>query len=131
MNAFFLFPVIGILLSCNQEDPKFVRKQIKDKDVSIKWFYYSYISNMSPDFVVVEKNGKEKEIYKATGVILNVTLEDNSIVLRLVEPSKNLVFTKNVDATVFGYKITLDTTGTYDELRLRPDGVKEEVIFNN
>lgn len=125
MKALFIIPFISILFSCNQKDPKLVRKQIKNEDITIKWFYYSYITNMSPEFVVVEKNGKEKEIYKATGVILNVTLVGNNIVLKLVEPSRNLVFTKNIDTTIFGYKIVLDTTGTYDELRLRPDGVKE------
>ena len=125
MNTLFLIPLISIFFSCNQEEPKFVRRQIDNKDVTIEWYYYSFITNNSPDFVVVEKNGSKKEIYKATGVVLNVTLKDHSIILKLVEPSKNLVFTKNVEKEVYGYNIVLDTTGTYDELRFRPDGVKE------
>ena len=124
MNALFLIPLISFLISCNQEEPKFVRKQIDNKDISIKWYYYSYITNLSPDFIVVERGSDKKEIYKATGVILNVTLQDSSIVLKLVEPSKNLVFTKNVNE-VFGYKVIVDTTGTYEELWKIPDGIKE------
>lgn len=125
MHTLLLIPLISIFFSCNQEEPKFVRKQIDNKDISIKWYYYSYITNLSPDFVVVEKGGDKKEIYKATGVILNVALQDSNIVLKLIEPSKNLVFTKKADEEVFGYKIKLDTTGTYEELWRIPDGVKE------
>ncbi|HMO62553.1 MAG TPA: hypothetical protein PKC39_15570 [Ferruginibacter sp.] len=125
MNTLLLIPLISIFLSCNQDEPKFLRKQIDNKDIVIKWYYHSYITNNSPDFVVAEKNGNKKEIYKATWVILNVTLQDSTIILKLVEPSKNLVFTKKVDEEVFGYKIKLDTTGTYEELMRIPDGVKE------
>lgn len=125
MKILLLISLICIFFSCNQEESKFVRKQIKNKDISINWYYYSYITNVSPDFVVVEKKGDKKEIYKATGVILDVSLKGHDIILKLVEPSKNLVFTKEVDREIFGYKIKIDTTGTYNELRLRPDGIKE------
>lgn len=118
-------PLLSFLLSCNQEEPKFVRKEINNKDITIKWYYYSYISNNSPDFVVVEKNGHRKEIFKATWTILNVSLDNHSIILRVLGPSKSMVFTKQVDEDVFGYKITLDTTGSSNEIRLIPDGIKE------
>jgi hypothetical protein len=126
MNKLFLIFLITIFNSCNQEQSKFVRKQIQNKEISIKWYYYSYITNNSPDFIVVEKNGMKKEIYKATRAILNVTLNNHNIILKLVEPSKNLVFTKHVNKEVFGYKIILDSTGTYNDLPLIPDGIKED-----
>lgn len=125
MKILMLIPLIITFLTCNQENSKFVRKQIDNKDISIKWYYYSYITNNSPDFVVVEKNGNKKEIYKATGAVLNVTLKDHNIILRVLGPSKSMVFTKHVDEDVFGYKITLDTTGNYMEKRLIPDAIKE------
>ena len=114
-----------MFLGCGSTDPKFIRKQIENKDVAIKWFFYSYISNTSPDFVVVEKDGKNIELYKADRVIVDVALIDHAIILKLVEPSKGLVYTKKVEDQVFGYKLIVDTTGTYDELRLRPNGVKQ------
>ena len=126
MKTSLIITFFSIFWSCNIGESKFVIKQIDNKDITIKWYYYSYISNFSPDFVVVEKDGLKREIYKATDVILNVSLNDHNIILKLVKPSKGLVFTKKVDKEVFGYKITLDTTGTYDELKLRPDGVKED-----
>lgn len=125
MNILLLIPFVSFFLSCGMGEPKFVRKQINNDDIMVKWYYHSYITNQSPDFVVVEKDGIKKEIYKATEVVLNVTLKEHNIILKLVKPSKGLVFTKKVDQEVFGYKIILDTTGTYDELRFRPDGVKE------
>lgn len=99
--------------------------KVGNNEIVVRWYYHSYISNVSPDYVVVEKNGERKEIYKATGVVLNVTLKGHDIILKLVEPSKNLVFTKKVEKEVYGYNIVLDTSGTYDELRLIPDGIKE------
>jgi hypothetical protein len=125
MKILMLITLISFFLSCNLENSKFVRKQIDNKDISIKWYYYSYITNNSPDFVVVEKKGDKKEIYKATWTVLNVTLKDHNIILKVLGPSKSMVFTKHVDEEVFGYKITLDTTGTYNETRLIPDGIKE------
>jgi len=126
MKIYILISLIISFLSCNLQDSKFVRKQIDNNDISIKWYYYSYITNNSPDFVVVEKNGNKKEIYKATWNVLNVTLKDHNIILRVLGPSKSMIFTKHVDEEVFGYKITLDTTGTYHETRLIPDGIKEK-----
>lgn len=125
MKILMLITLISFFLSCNLENSKFVRKQIDNKDIFIKWYYYSYITNNSPDFVVVEKKGDKKEIYKATWTVLNVTLKDHNIILKVLGPSKSMVFTKHVDEEVFGYKITLDTTGTYNETRLIPDGIKE------
>gem|GEM_PF-1208363 len=125
MKILMLVPLISIFLSCNLGNSKFVLKQIDNKDILIKWYYYSYITNNSPDFVVVEKNGNKKEIYKATGTILNVMLKDHNIILKTLGPSESMVFTKHVDDEVFGYKIILDTTGTYHEKRLIPNAVKE------
>ncbi|WP_186452494.1 hypothetical protein [Chitinophaga polysaccharea] len=125
MKILMLISLINFFSSCSLEGSKFVRKEIDNKDISIKWYYYSYITNNSPDFVVVEKNGKKKEIFKATWTVLNVTLKDHNIILKTLGPSKSTVFTKHVEEEVFGYKITLDTTGNYMETRLIPDGKKE------
>ncbi|MBC9909300.1 hypothetical protein [Chitinophaga varians] len=125
MKIVLFIPLFSFLLSCSFEEPKFVRKQIDNQDISIKWFYYSHLTNNSPDLVVVEKNGNRKEIFKATWTVLDVTLKDHDIILKTLGPSKSMVFTKHMDEEVFGYKITLDTTGTYNETKLIPDGVKE------
>jgi hypothetical protein len=126
MYTLLIIPFMSLVASCSSQNIKFVRKQIDNDDIRIKWFYYSYISNTSPDFVVVTRQRKEKEIYEATRVIIDVRLSGDSIILKLVEPEKGLVYTKQVEKKVFGYKIILDTTGTYEELQNIPDAVKEE-----
>ena len=74
----------------------------------------------------VEKDDKKEIIYEATRVITNVSLDDKTIIIRVVEPSKNLVFIKNVSKNIFGYKIVIDSLASYDELKFIPDGVKEK-----
>ncbi|SEW52505.1 hypothetical protein [Chitinophaga arvensicola] len=125
MKVLLPISLISIFFSCHLENPKFIRKQIQNKDISIEWYFYSRVTNNSPDFVVVEKDGIKKEIYKATWTILNVTLKDYNIILKVLGPSKNRVPIKHADEAVFGYKILLDTTGTYNEIRLIPDAIKE------
>lgn len=48
----FVYILIFACFSC--KDPKFVRK-ITDGNIDIKWYYYSYITNTSPDIVEVSK----------------------------------------------------------------------------
>jgi len=124
MNCLLFVSFISIFFGCNSDNVEFVRKEISNKDISVKWYYYSYITNTSPDIVEVSQKGVKKEIFKAEWVILDVTLKEDTITLRLVEPSQGIVFTKKVENEVFGYKIKVDTTGTYDEMRLIPDGIK-------
>ena len=125
MNKLYFLTLILVFLSCNTKDPKFIRKKIENKDVKITWFYHSYLTNNSPDFVVVEKDGNIKEIYKADGVVVDVLLKEHDIILKLFAPSKGIVFTKQVEKEVYGYNIILDSTAPYEAFGLRPDGVKE------
>lgn len=118
--------MVSFLTGCMLQDSKFVRKRIKRNNISIKWCYYSYITNNSPDIVLVEKDGHSKEIFRANNVISDVNIQDQNIILRLVKPSHGIVFTKNVDKEVFGYKISLDTTGVEEEMRFIPNGIKED-----
>lgn len=116
---------IIIFLFSNCKDVRFIRKKVGNQDINITWYYYSYITNVSPDFVEVEKNGHRKEIFKASNVILNTSIQNDSIFLKVFEPSKGLVFTKGIEKEIYGYHIVLDSTGVIDELRLIPDGIRE------
>lgn len=111
--------------NCGSKNSKFVRKKIIDNNITIRWYYYSYISDVSPDIVEVEKDGEIKKIYEAIQVITNVLIKEKRIILKLVEPTTGLVFTQKVQNKIFDYKIVLDTTGSYTDLRNIPDGIKE------
>jgi len=125
MNLLLFSSIISIFLGCNHIEPKFKRKEIDNKDIVIKWYYYSHISNVSPDIVEVEKDGVIKEIYRAIEVVVDVSLKEKNIILKVVKPTDSSVLTKKVEDEIFGYKIILDTTGTYGELFLVPDGQKQ------
>lgn len=124
MNIVLIITSLFFLCSCNASDPRFVRKELDNKDITVTWYYYSYISNQSPDYVVVEKSGVKREIFKATWLIVDVNLKDNKIVIRLLKPHDSHVFPKTVEKEVFGYQIVFDSTATYDEMQLIPDGKK-------
>jgi hypothetical protein len=126
MNKIILLLIIAFSTGCIG-DHKFVRKEVGDRDITVKWFFYSYITDDSPDFITVELKGKGiiKEICKAKFVITDVFLEDSSIVVKLFQPSKGLVLTKSLPQNVFGYPIVFDSTATQKDLWKMSEGTKE------
>lgn len=63
-------------------------------------------------------------MFRAYSVIVNVSLKHDSILLKLMEPSNGIIRTKVVPKEVFNYKVIVDTSGTYDDLRSIPHSVK-------
>lgn len=127
MKMNFLSLIIGLLLlvCCNQLNNRFVRKRVEDGHISICWYYYSYISNVSPDFVEVQKGNEVKRIYEAVDVVTDVILKNDTILIKLFEPERGIVYTDSVLTKVFDYHIVFDDNSTYLEYRETPDGVKE------
>ncbi len=111
------------MLNCNSQNDKFMRKEISNDKISVEWYYFSYITNNSPDFVVVKSGDNEKEIYKATDVITDVFLNDSSIVIKLFKPYRGIVFSKNPLSEIYGHKIIIDTTSAYEEYLQTPTAV--------
>lgn len=114
-----------VLCCCTQGNDKFVRKTLSDGNISIKWYYFSYITNSSPDFIVVMKDGKEQEIFKAEDVVTDVIINGKKIIIKEYKPERGIVFTKSVLLDVFGYKIQLDSSATRNDYNNTPLGVKE------
>ena len=116
-----------LFASCISND-KFVIKSIDNNEVSIKWYYYSYISNLSPEFIDVKKGDSTVQIYKADGFITDVSIKDKSIMVKGVQTNigGGIIYTKKPLAKVFGYKIIIDSTATIDDYRKTPKAIKEE-----
>jgi hypothetical protein len=125
MKKSLTFIVICCFFGCSIFEAKLVRKKIEENNITVKWYYYSYITSGSPDIVEVESSGNTKEIFKATEAILNVQLANDTIFIKVINDSTSFIYMKNIDTNVFGYTIVIDSTGSYDELRFRPDAVKE------
>ena len=115
---------IVVIISCDLGNKEFTRKKLSDGNIKIKWFYYSYITDNSPEFIVVEKDGISKKIYEADHVITNIFLKEHRIIIKVVKPKPDLVYTQDVLKEVFGYEIVFDSTGTYQELYSDPNKVK-------
>lgn len=124
MKKMKVFCLLALLVSCIGND-KLVIKNTTNDDISLKWYYYSYITNNSPDFIDVKKGDSIVQIYKADDVVVDVNIINKNIILKQFEPSRGIIYTKKVLPDVFGYKIIIDTTGTYDEYRYIPKAVKE------
>jgi len=117
--------LIFFLFSCNFDNSKIIRKHLTNEDISIKWYYYSHITNNSSDIIEVKQNGVEYDIYEAADVITDVLLNDKIIVIKLYKPERGIIITEKISPKVFGYKIVLDSTATYNDYRNIPNGVKE------
>jgi hypothetical protein len=120
--------LIGLLAfaGCQNNDTKFVRKKVSNSETEVTWYYYSYITNASPDYVEIKKNDSVKIICEAVNVISDVKLGLNQVEIKLTLlekrlPSSTVIFGSNF----FGYKVLFDSTGTVNDLRLIPDAIKE------
>jgi len=120
MKKLIALVFILILTSC---DKQFVRKKIVSNDITVTWYYYSYISDSSPDFVTIKKKGSRKiEIFEAKYTLVNVFLKGDSMVLKLYKPSNGIIYTKDVMPNVYGYKIVIDSSATREDYQHLPDG---------
>lgn len=117
--------VLLVITSCILKEDKFVIKTIDNKDILIKWYYYSYITSFSPEYVVICKENKEYEIFKAKGVITDVKINNKEIIIKLYRPEEGIIYTKKIIPEVLGYKILLDSNTTYKDYLNIPDAVKE------
>lgn len=118
--------IAAILIGCIFKDDKLVSKKVTNGDICIKWYHYSYITNLSSDFVDVSKGDSSCLIYESVDVITNVFMNNDSIILRLFKPERGIVHTKNMLSEIFGYKIIMDSTANHDEYTRRPHAVKED-----
>jgi hypothetical protein len=124
MKTYIILILSCTLLSCTFKDSKIVRKSIDYKDINVKWYYYSYISNNSPDIVEVTKDSTV-EIYRASLMISDVLVKDNNITIKGFGPTHGIRETEEVLSEAFGYKIVIDTTATEEEFWAKPLGKKE------
>ena len=120
-----IFIVAIIFSSCKYEEPKIIIKKIKTDDIKLKWYYYSYISTNSPEYILVEKKGEKKIIFEGEAPITDVTINKHDIIIKLADLSHGIVNTNHLKKNVFNYNIVLDRTGTIEELWAVPDGIRE------
>ena len=119
-----LFFVFIILLGCKHSEPKFTRKTVDNGDIIIRWFYYSYITSLSPDIITVQKGDSIMEVLKAKRLVLDIRINSKKIIIKTCSFSDGTIVSSNTSQGVFGYKTEFDTSGTYEDLNFIPDGNK-------
>ena len=127
IKIILIFVLLIILAGCLFKDKKIVILKIDNNDIIIKWYYYSYITDFSNEFVEVSKEDKHVIIYESRDVVTNITLDANRITIKTCEPyrKQKTIYTKVPEKEVFGYKILFDTTASYEEYRNIPNGKPE------
>lgn len=119
----YIFAITALLfISC---DSKFIRKDIEDGQASIKWYYYSYISNNSPDIIEIKKNDSCVEIVRAEQIIKDVEVRKETIFIKTYPFSTGIVYSDNIRKRALGYSIVIDSTIVEGENIKIPLGVKE------
>jgi hypothetical protein len=123
ISKLILIMVIPSMSSCMNS--RFIRKELKYSDIEINWYYYSYISNNSPDIIEVSKGKESKVIFKGDGVVTDVSLINDTIRIQLFRPSIGIIYEDFTNEKIFGYNAIIDTTANLDDFKKIPDGKKE------
>lgn len=126
MKTYNLITFLIILTSisgCSQS--KFVRKIIETKGVKVLWYYYSNISNNSPDIIEVSNGNESKIIFKGVDVITDFSVIKDTIIIKMYKPERGIIIEYNTKDKVFDYYVRLDSTATIYDYKKIPDGKKE------
>jgi len=102
INKYIYINCFLLLFSCS--DKKIIKKSINNNEISINWYFYSYISNTSSDFVEVKKKDSITLIFKAESVIKDIEIKNDTIV---ISHTKFNGLNSNIQLkdSVFGYSI--------------------------
>jgi len=122
----FTIAVLGfVAISCND---KLVRKRIENNNILVQWYYYSYLTNISADFVeIYDKHSKTKSIvFEAVDLILDIELKKDSVIIFIDSPRMGIVYTDlhGLDSLVFNHVVKLDSTTLKGRIFDIPDGKK-------
>ena len=111
--------LFSILLLAFANCNKRARIEIFNNDIKVQCIFNAGDQNEA-DIISVRKNGKEKEIFRATNTITNVSIKDKNIIIKLYKPANGIVYTKHLPTTVFDYAIILDSSASYNEYINKP-----------
>jgi len=108
-----------LINSCNpfsdkKDDVRLYIKEIDSPPVHLNWFFYSWISNISQDFITIE-NGSEEDTVCVSNNIADLQLVGNTIKIGFYGHPTKYSENINLPASVMNYKIVIDTTFTHVE----------------
>ncbi len=108
----FTFMII-LTISCGSD--KIYDKQIKNNEINLDWYHYSYISSGSPNYVVVRKGDEEELIFEYGWGLQDIELHNDTITILHFKFDGTPKVKKD---SIFGYKINYKETNA-DEVYLK------------
>lgn len=118
MNKYLILFTL-IFISC--EDMKYQMKIVNDGVITAEWYFEPTWRFITPDRVVIKKGEEEVMLFKASDAIVDLDIKYDSILIKLYKPHRAIIYTKNPPKLIWGYKIVIDTNGTYEEYRNTPN----------
>lgn len=120
---FIVFLLGCTFLSCSLlGDDKLIRREVNHKSINVKWYYESLITSNTADKIEVQYDGVTHEIIRAKYAILDFTIEDEVIRIKMIANPNKRIYEIYPDQYVFGYRIIIDSAGKEEELSSIPKG---------
>lgn len=107
---FFIFIMFA---SCSSD--KIYDKQLKNNEINLDWYHYSYISSSSPNYIVASKGDKEEIILEYGWGIQDIELRNDTITILHLKFYETPKVKKN---RVFQYVVEYKETNA-DEVYLK------------
>jgi hypothetical protein len=98
-----IFILLLLFISCGSD--KIYEKQLKDNKIAVDWYYYSYISSGSPNYVVVKKEDKEELIFEYGYGLQDIELKKDTItIIHLKFQTKPKIKKEEIFGYIIKYK---------------------------
>jgi hypothetical protein len=88
---------------------EFLENSIKTADIEIEWFFYSLISNTTPEYIIISQNGVYDTICKSHN-IADVYLKTDTIHIDFYGKPHAYYKLLSIPDSIFHYPIIVDTS---------------------
>lgn len=108
-----IFILLIVFISCGSD--KIYDKQIKNDEINIDWYHYSYISGGSPNYVEVRKGDKKELVFEYGWGLQDIELQNDTITILHLKFYETPKVKKE---SIFGYIIKYKEVSS-DEMYLK------------
>ena len=104
-----LYILFIMFMSCGND--KIYDKQLKNDEINVDWYHYSYITSNSPNYVVVKKEDKEDLVFEYGWGLQDVELQNDTITILHLKFYETPKVKKD---SIFGYAIKYKEVSSHE-----------------